>query len=196
MSTLKSSKFQLIIYDSSNIEKLNNYVKSFGGYYAFIKHDRDINDDLTFKKIHYHYIIVFPSNIRKTFQTISKISCVEINLIEKVNNITLAIQYLTHKNEDENDSSKIKYSYNEIISNDETFTNYHYNTNITYLDNDKTLQNIEILNYIYDMVLLGVFNSVKDIIIYLRSINKLTLYQHYKDLIKIIIINKGDLKND
>lgn len=78
-------------------------------FYAFIRHDQDIEDTGEPKPPHYHLVIKFAQP--KTFQTMQKLF--PGAHIEMSQSVSSSVQYLTHQNQ----PNKAQYSGNQIITN-------------------------------------------------------------------------------
>lgn len=79
--------------------------------YAFIKHDKDVFEDGTPKKTHYHLYIKTSSRVR--LSTIALRLEIDDRFVEFVKNTRSCLQYLIHKN------NKDKYQYNasDVVTN-------------------------------------------------------------------------------
>lgn len=66
---------------------------------AYIYHDKDIKEDGSLKKPHYHLLIVFPRE--KSINKLSKETGVPLNLIKWKAYLDLSVQYLVHQNNPE-----------------------------------------------------------------------------------------------
>jgi len=117
----KSSQYHLVIeeYDKLNDKIitesiLNDYLKDNESilFYAFIKHDNDIDIDGVVERNHYHLIIKFRNPYSKTtvINDIASKLLINKNIIScrKCLNFVLSVQYLVHQND------KDKYQYDLI----------------------------------------------------------------------------------
>lgn len=86
--------------------------------WAYIKHDKDVQDNGEIKKIHWHLLLSFET--KKSLSLIAKVLQVEENLIECVNNYKSVERYLIHLDNGE----KYQYSVDNVIS------NYDYKTQV------------------------------------------------------------------
>lgn len=89
---------------------------------AFIKHDKDVDENGEIKTTHYHAVLMYTnarlfSTIKNTYQGAH---------IEQTANLAASIQYLTHKNNPE----KHQYDYKNIQTNDGTELEKLYNATI------------------------------------------------------------------
>lgn len=129
-----NSKSELFTIVLDEFDKLNGKVLSkdlikkyldnedYLEYYAFILHDRDVDEDGIIKYRHYH--LVLKCNSRYAKDTI--ITDVAKNLgcnrscikCKAYNDVYSAVQYLIHAN----DKDKFQYNKGEIISNDDGAT--------------------------------------------------------------------------
>lgn len=93
---------------------LNNYCDNIG-FYAFIKHDKDIQANGDIKKAHYHLVVEYVDDTSHTKQNALKtFKC----LYEKVNIQSIKdthrfVRYLTHKDNPE----KFQYNDSDVITN-------------------------------------------------------------------------------
>lgn len=78
-------------------------------FYAFIRHDKDIQEDGTLKPAHYHLVVKYKNN--KTFQSVQK--DFPGAHIERSQSVSSSVQYLTHQLQPE----KAQYGCNLIITN-------------------------------------------------------------------------------
>jgi hypothetical protein len=86
--------------------------------YAYILHNKDINEDNTKKEAHWHIVIQFKSQV--DLLAVSKWFNIPANFIQipKGHNAFIqCCQYLTHETEKEQDAGKFRYSDGEIKSN-------------------------------------------------------------------------------
>lgn len=98
----ESRNYEIILYTTEESQRLVNICIEKGFDYAFIKHDKDLKDDLSdFKKVHFHFLIFMPN--QKTVSALSKILSVDENKIQFIRNKRGAIRYLTHA--DNNDKA-------------------------------------------------------------------------------------------
>lgn len=80
-------------------------------HYAYIKHDKDVNEDGTPKETHYHILITFERE--KSLAWIRKhIASDQNTLSQPIKSIGEAFEYLWHKN----DKSKAQYEKAEVIT--------------------------------------------------------------------------------
>ena len=90
-------KCTLIAYDDSLPKPIEEIINDLQGYilsYAYILHDKDLKEDGSLKKAHYHVLLFFNKRIRVT--TLAKMFGVAPNLIQSVSNYIGIIQYMTH----------------------------------------------------------------------------------------------------
>lgn len=110
---MKYYNFELILYyDSKSYDFVSvlDTIKKTSNY-AFILHDKDIDDSGKPIKAHYHVLIFFIT--QHTISAVSKALGVPQNDIKIIKNKVGAIQYLIHKNNPE----KYQYDFNDISSN-------------------------------------------------------------------------------
>lgn len=122
----KSKFFHLVVeeYDKLNDKHisefdLNNYLKDNEciQFYAFIKHDKDLNDSGA-ERVHYHLVIVLKTDYSKTtiINDISSKLLVNKHCIgsRRVFDFVLMVQYLIHQN----DKDKYQYDVLDVWCND------------------------------------------------------------------------------
>lgn len=90
-------------------ERLDYYLTNIKIKYAGIIHDNDIKEDGEKKKQHAHVIVIWSNTTTK--KAVSDSLNISENRINKINNLNLMYEYLTHKN----DRNKYQYDKNEII---------------------------------------------------------------------------------
>lgn len=121
----KSSLFTCVIeeYDKENDyhyteEDLRSYLENedYLSYWAFIKHDKDVDDAGEIERTHYHLVLQCNSAYTKdrilselSKNLVKNRSCVSVR---SYNDIYQAVQYLIHRN----DAEKYQYSSKEIVS--------------------------------------------------------------------------------
>lgn len=98
--------FSLVLYketDTYDIKEVLTNIKSYK-YYAYALHDKDLKEDLTLKKEHYH--IVLKLDNATTISALSKKIGVPENYIQHIRNERAFVRYLIHFDDEE------KYQYN------------------------------------------------------------------------------------
>lgn len=111
----RSHNFDIIIYeDTTDYDFLECLTQvKLQESYAFIKHDKDINEETKEpKKVHYHIILHY--NNCRTIKTIANCLGVPSNYINTISSLKGAIRYLVHRDHD----TKYQYSMNEIVYSD------------------------------------------------------------------------------
>lgn len=121
----KSSLFTCVIeeYDEANQfhyneEHIRSYLENedYISYWAFIKHDKDCDDEGEVKRTHYHLIIVCnnPYSKDRILSELSKnlVKSRNVLSVRSYNDVYQAVQYLIHAN----DKKKFQYDKSEIIS--------------------------------------------------------------------------------
>lgn len=104
--------YEIILYTSEECTRLVNICIDRGFDYAFIKHDKDLKEDLSdFKDVHFHFLVFMP--IQKTISALSDILHISSNYIQYIRSKKSAIRYLVHA--DNND--KADYDILDIKSN-------------------------------------------------------------------------------
>lgn len=109
MEVFRDRKFCLLLYpeDASHENALEQIKRTMD--YAVVLHDKDIMEDGTTKKPHYHVVITVGNN-PKWSSALAKELGVEPNYIEKPRNLDRALEYLIHYN----DVDKHQYSIDEV----------------------------------------------------------------------------------
>lgn len=104
--------FSLVLYkdtDSYNFEEVIRNIKTYKNY-AYIKHDKDLKEDNTYKKEHYHCILKLDNAC--TISALSKKIDVPDNYIQNVRNERTMVRYLIHLD----DPLKAQYNKNDIVA--------------------------------------------------------------------------------
>lgn len=163
--------------------------------YFYILHNKDINELGVIKKPHYHILlnVDLPTKHNECKQfLISLFQLVDINIrVVNVKNINAFARYLTHKD----NPLKYQYSDSEIITN--CLSSYY-----DYIEKNVKLSNSDlIINTFVDRTKTDFDNFIDItsdvyILLYFKSINKLSYYlQHYKAL-KELVLNLYDIYNN
>ena len=107
----RSRVHMMLLYpsDEGHCQALEKIKSSYD--YAAILHNRDIADDGSFKKEHWHIVLRFNQAVWSS--AICKDLGVEHNYIEDVKRFDNALQYLIHYN----DSNKAQYTIGEVFGN-------------------------------------------------------------------------------
>ena len=109
MEKFRSRSFNLVLYpeDETHINAMNYISKNYD--YAWILHDKDIDEKTgEIKKTHYHIVIRF-NNAKWNTSLASDLHITE-NYIEECRNIKRSLQYLIHYN----DENKHQYDLEEV----------------------------------------------------------------------------------
>ena len=113
MEKFRSRRFCLLLYtseDESHIKALE-YIKNNYENYAFIIHDKDLNNDGELKKPHTHIVLEF-NNARWSSSIAEELGILP-NYLQNCNNFEKALDYLIHFNDD----TKYQYSIDEVKGN-------------------------------------------------------------------------------
>lgn len=95
--------------------------------YAYIEHDKDLNEDGTPKERHIHILLRLVNNatvdaVRGWFKGFTDDNEMPINTLgQPMHDISSSFEYLTHETEQAIEAGKYKYDKGEIISNDITY---------------------------------------------------------------------------
>lgn len=123
---IRSRSFMLILYpdDDSHIKCLDSIINSEYKY-AYILHDKDINEDGTLKKPHYHVVLYFDN--ARTISSVAKEFFISENYIDvSYKSYKYALLYLVHFSSDRSgnipdnqlintiNSMKHRYDLNEV----------------------------------------------------------------------------------
>ena len=107
----RSRVHMLLLYpsDESHVLALEKITLSYD--YAYILHNKDIAEDGSIKKHHWHVVLRFNQAVWSS--AICKELGIEHNYIENVKRFDNALQYLIHYN----DTDKAQYSVDEVFGN-------------------------------------------------------------------------------
>lgn len=173
--------YEFILYTLEDCNRFVNICINEGFDYAFIKHDKDLKEDLTdFKKLHYHFQI-FMLN-QKSISRISTLFDIKENYIQIIRDKKKAIRYLIHA--DNND--KCTYDILEIRSNFD-ITSYFNN-----LISNESVEMEIIFDYIsrkINITMLGLYK-------YVMSNNCWTTYRRNYSIIKDLVLEHNLIYND
>lgn len=106
---VRSKYYSLVLYPNEDIthkDCINYIVNNID--YALICHDKDINEDLTLKKEHYHIVLAFPNY--RWIDSVQEELKIPINYIEKSSSLESALKYLIHYNNKE----KFQYDISQV----------------------------------------------------------------------------------
>lgn len=177
MSTQVQSKiFSVILYEYPNLNDVDLYCKEhLNSYqYAFILHDKDIDDNGNLKKEHYHLVMLFQKKV--SINVIAKLCNVNVNLVQVKDSFIKSVRYLTHLDH----PNKHFYEVDLIESNFDYLK--FFDENILLLDSD-IIDNI--INYIYSYDV-----NLKQLLSYVLSNNYLSVYRKYYNIIKDVLYFK------
>lgn len=110
MNNERSIHWALVLYpseDSSHKSALDFIINNYSKF-AYIKHDKDLLEDGSLKKEHYHIVISF-TNYRWRNAIATELGITE-NYIEKIRNLENSLKYLIHYN----NLSKYQYSIEDV----------------------------------------------------------------------------------
>lgn len=164
--------------DNKFIVDLENYLKTNSVTYAFILHDKDINEDGEQKTKHIHIVYEKAERLRLSTEinNICKHLSIKANIIsiEKCSNYVGAMQYLIHKN----NASKYQYSVDAIITN---------------IDRDELQHTLDMSNKVISFEYLLDIISSSDNIVEIIGVLGLNNYRFYRTIIIDIIrgLNKS-----
>lgn len=110
MNNERSIHWALVLYpDEDPTHKFAlEFIKENYSNYAYIMHDKDILEDGSSKKIHYHIVISF-KNYRWRNAIANELN-INPNYIEKIRNLENSLKYLIHYN----NSNKYQYDIDEV----------------------------------------------------------------------------------
>lgn len=102
-----------ICYDGQGLATFLKNKQSVVSEYAYILHDRDVNEDGTPKRSHYHFLLVLRRSRRLAdIQSYMKSSLVGNIMLQPCHSVSDTYGYFTHENED----SKASYDESSIVS--------------------------------------------------------------------------------
>lgn len=124
----RSRSFSLTTYltKSQVAEVLRRHDKQIRAY-AYIEHDKDINEDLTPKERHIHLLLQLVNAntldaVRKWFKGFVDAENKEINTLGQImHDASASFDYLTHDTEQAKADGKYQYNTEDIITNDKSF---------------------------------------------------------------------------
>ena len=99
MSKYRNRRHAVLLYPDcpSHVQALATIEKTYD--HCYILHDKDLNDDGSLKKPHWHVVI---SCKHATWNTaLAKELDIPLNYIQEIRNIDLMLEYLIHANEEE-----------------------------------------------------------------------------------------------
>ena len=102
---------EMIFYDLNSLYEKVKVCDLLNIQYAYIKHDKDTNDDGTIKKTHYHLRIFYKD--KKSISAWAKFFNVNQNDIQILTDKRLSIRYLIHIDS----KDKFLYNYDDIVTN-------------------------------------------------------------------------------
>lgn len=124
--TTRTAYLNIIItlkgYDEVRINSLLLKLKDFCDesfkVYAYILHDKDINEDGSAKTPHVHLVGIYHTNRQRLSTILNDLSChIEVNAlaisIDKCSDFAMSVQYLIHRNNE----NKYHYALTSICSN-------------------------------------------------------------------------------
>lgn len=161
----RSLYWNLILYPDEDISHKNalEYIQHHYSY-AYIIHNKDIDQNGELKKPHVHCVIKF--NNYRWKNAISEELNIPSNYLQKCNNLKSSLEYLIHFNEDD----KTHYNINEVFGDLKIKLEYYLqDRNIT--ESEKVLQLIDFIDSYDDNL------SVKDFIIFCCHKNMYDIYR-------------------
>ena len=104
--------FCMVLYKDTESYVFDEVLRNIKTYknYAYIKHDKDLKEDNTLKKEHYHCVLKLDNAC--TISAISKKLDIPTNYIQNVRNERTMIRYLIHLD----DPLKVQYDKNDIVA--------------------------------------------------------------------------------
>lgn len=110
-NTISESIYEFNLYTMDEVFRIEEYCRDNHIKFAYILHDKDINDDGTKKKLHWHFDVFFEQV--RSIKKVSEEYKVPLNLIEWKADKIGTIQYLVHRNH----PLKYQYQVSNIVSN-------------------------------------------------------------------------------
>lgn len=150
MEKFRSRKFAILLYpESPNYNEILDNIKMYD--YAYILHNKDINENGDLKKEHTHVIINSKNAIWNT--ALSKELGITENYIQRVRNYENALEYLIHYNEPE----KFQYSIDDVKGNLKTKLLQIINTDDR-MEEDKMLELIDFIQSVDSYLSIDTFS--------------------------------------
>lgn len=121
VKAIKSRTFNIMQYEEFlNEEKIKSVVSSYKTIkrYAYIKHNKDLGENLAIKKPHFHIVLQFDQLMPHT--TIAKWLGIKPNFVEVPKGAKAfiqCVQYLTHESDAQQKLKKHLYSDDEVFAN-------------------------------------------------------------------------------
>ena len=181
--------------DFGAFNEILNKLYSHNFLYATIVHDKDIQEDGTFKTIHQHIFLNTRDHTYTKEELLSKLSqdlaipqeCISLG---PAGNLYSVIRYLTHREQ----KWKAQYDAKDIFTNSWEEIEPYYLTDMEVLEQattQKEIVNLRNLKFLKDYkVLWGDFR--KETKEALRNTRLLQLYRHYFELLQLALDNEGD----
>lgn len=166
MNNERSLHWALVLYPSEDpTHKLAlDYILENYSKYAYICHDKDILDDGSTKKVHYHIVVSF-SNYRWR-NAIAEELKITPNYLEKIRNLENALKYLIHYN----NSNKYQYAIDDVHGTLKQKLEAYINTQ----DKTESEKVLELLCYIEET---STFLKLSDFIRFVCNNNMYDIYR-------------------
>lgn len=170
---MRTRNVELILYDYDLLLKKISYLNDKTEY-AFILHDKDLNDDGTIKKAHYHLRLF--NEDQKSLSAWADYLHVKTNEVEKLDDKKRAIRYLIHFDS----PKKYQYDFNNIVHNIIDIDKYF---------DDNKIDESNQLKYIFDYIdNINGYIYFKEIKSYVLQNNYWSAYRRYYSIIKDVIL--------
>lgn len=166
MNNERSISWALVLYpneDPTHKQAFDFILKNYSKY-AYIKHDKDIQDNGETKKEHYHFVIQFP-NYRWRNAIAEELS-ITPNYLEKIRNLENSLKYLIHFN----NSDKYQYDIDEVNGTLKAKLIGYLNTT----DKSESDKVIELLDFLETQ---KSYVKLSDFLRYVCSINMYDIYR-------------------
>lgn len=95
-------KFMIMLYEDSEsyvFDEVITKIQEYAPEWAYILHDRDVDENDELKKPHYHVCIRFPT--ARTRKTVANVIGIEPNYIERWDSFRKACRYLMHADDED-----------------------------------------------------------------------------------------------
>ena len=179
----KGRRWGIILWTDNDVHmEALNYIKHNYKNYIYILHDRDVKDDNTLKKSHYHVLLYFPN--QKSLSALKNQLKLNDNDFYEIKSMSGQLRYLIHFDDDD----KFQYSKDDVVGS--RFMIEKFNLSIKNLRSE-TEESSAIVEYIFDdsvFSLYQVFQFVIDNDIYATYRRN---YSMYKDLLKEKLLHNG-----
>lgn len=179
----KGRRWGIILWTDNSVHmEALDFIKHNYKNYIYILHDRDIKEDNTLKKAHYHVLLYFPN--QKSLSALKNQLKLNDSDFYEIKSMSGQLRYLIHFDDDD----KYQYSKDDVFGT--RFMLEKFNLSIKNLRSE-TEESSAIVEFIFDdgvFTLYQVFQFVIDNDIYATYRRN---YSMYKDLLKEKLLSNG-----